>query len=62
MLRVNTETCIGCGACEANCAFGAITVEDGIAVVDDSQLFHSTQQLSANFEKLSFSAYPANKM
>jgi electron transfer flavoprotein alpha subunit len=36
MLIVNTETCIGCGACEANCAFGAITVEDGIAVVGES--------------------------
>jgi electron transfer flavoprotein alpha subunit len=36
MLIVNTETCIGCGVCEANCAFGAITVEDGIAVVADT--------------------------
>ncbi len=36
MLIVDTETCIGCGICEANCAFGAITVEDGIAVVGDT--------------------------
>ncbi|MCI5114246.1 MAG: electron transfer flavoprotein subunit alpha [Candidatus Electrothrix sp. AX1] len=36
MLIVNTETCIGCGVCEANCAFGAITVENSIAVVGDS--------------------------
>ncbi len=36
MLKVNTETCISCGICEANCAFGAITVEDGIAVVGDA--------------------------
>ena len=36
MLIVDTETCIGCGVCEANCAFGAITVEDGIAVVGDT--------------------------
>jgi electron transfer flavoprotein alpha subunit len=36
MLIVDTETCIGCGVCEANCAFGAITIEDGIAVVGDT--------------------------
>ncbi|MCI5117412.1 MAG: electron transfer flavoprotein subunit alpha [Candidatus Electrothrix sp. LOE1_4_5] len=36
MLIVNSETCIGCGVCEANCAFGAITVENSIAVVGDS--------------------------
>ncbi|MCI5219762.1 MAG: ferredoxin, partial [Candidatus Electrothrix sp. LOE2] len=31
MLIIDTTLCIGCGACEANCAFGAITVEDGVA-------------------------------
>jgi electron transfer flavoprotein alpha subunit len=36
MLIVDAEKCIGCGICEANCAFGAITVEDGIAVVGDT--------------------------
>ncbi len=36
MLIVDTDKCIGCGICEANCAFGAITVEDGIAVVGDN--------------------------
>ncbi|MCL7488148.1 MAG: electron transfer flavoprotein subunit alpha [Desulfobulbaceae bacterium] len=36
MLLVDSEKCIGCGVCEANCAFGAITVEDGCAVVNDS--------------------------
>ena len=35
MLIVDKEKCIGCGVCEANCAFGAITVEDGCAVVND---------------------------
>jgi len=35
MLQVDSEKCIGCGICEANCAFGAITVEDGCAVVND---------------------------
>lgn len=36
MLITDTTLCIGCGICEANCAFGAITVEDGIAVVGDN--------------------------
>jgi electron transfer flavoprotein alpha subunit len=36
MLIVDAEKCIGCGICEANCAFGAITVENGIAVVGDT--------------------------
>ncbi|GAB4335260.1 MAG: electron transfer flavoprotein subunit alpha [Desulfobulbaceae bacterium] len=36
MLIVDKEKCIGCGVCEANCAFGAITVEDGCAVVNDN--------------------------
>ncbi len=36
MLIVDADKCIGCGVCEDNCAFGAITVEDGIAVVADT--------------------------
>jgi electron transfer flavoprotein alpha subunit len=35
MLIVDKDKCIGCGVCEANCPFGAITVEDGCAVVND---------------------------
>jgi len=35
MLKIDKETCIGCGACEDNCPFGAIAVEDGVAVVND---------------------------
>ncbi|HEB49978.1 MAG TPA: electron transfer flavoprotein subunit alpha [Desulfobulbus sp.] len=35
MLKVDAEKCIGCGACEEQCAFGAIKVEDGCAVVGD---------------------------
>ncbi len=36
MLKVDSEKCIGCGVCEDQCAFGAITVEDGCAVVGDT--------------------------
>ncbi len=36
MLKIDTEACIGCGVCEDNCAFGAIKVEDGCAVVGDN--------------------------
>ncbi|MDH4318248.1 MAG: 4Fe-4S binding protein, partial [Desulfobulbaceae bacterium] len=35
MLIVDKEKCIGCGVCEANCAFGAISIEEGCAVVGD---------------------------
>ena len=35
MLRIDIEACIGCGVCEDTCTFGAITVEDGHAVVGD---------------------------
>ncbi|HHO47397.1 MAG TPA: electron transfer flavoprotein subunit alpha [Desulfobacteraceae bacterium] len=36
MLIVDKEKCIGCGVCEENCAFGAISVVDGCAVVNDN--------------------------
>ena len=36
MLIVDSEKCIGCGVCEEECAFGAITVEDGCAIVNDN--------------------------
>ncbi len=36
MLIIDCEKCIGCGVCEAECAFGAISVQDGCAVVDDN--------------------------
>ncbi|MDH4322479.1 MAG: electron transfer flavoprotein subunit alpha, partial [Desulfobulbaceae bacterium] len=35
MLKIDLDTCIGCGVCEANCAFGAITMEDGRPVVNE---------------------------
>lgn len=36
MLIVDCDKCIGCGVCEANCPFGAISVVDGCAVVDEA--------------------------
>ncbi len=36
MLIIDADVCIGCGVCEDTCAFGAITVEDGVAVVGDT--------------------------
>ena len=35
MLKIDSELCIGCGACEENCPFGAISVEDGLARVNE---------------------------
>ncbi len=36
MLIIDADVCIGCGVCEDTCAFGAITVEEGVAVVGDT--------------------------
>ncbi len=36
MLKVDSDICIGCGACEECCPFGAISVIDDCAVVGDS--------------------------
>ncbi len=36
MLKVNEELCIGCGICEDSCPFGAIKVQEGMAVVGDT--------------------------
>ena len=35
MLRIDRETCIGCGVCEEVCTFDAIAVVDGVAVVNE---------------------------
>ncbi len=35
MLKIDEKLCIGCGVCEENCAFGAITVVDDLAQVND---------------------------
>ncbi|MBC8208064.1 MAG: electron transfer flavoprotein subunit alpha [Desulfobulbaceae bacterium] len=36
MLIIDKDLCIGCGLCEASCAFAAIEVVDGCAVVGDA--------------------------
>lgn len=36
MLKVSKELCIGCGICVDSCPFGAIEIEDGLAVVGDT--------------------------
>ena len=36
MLQIDKDLCIGCGICEDQCAFGAIHVADGTAVVGDA--------------------------
>ncbi|NIA08699.1 MAG: electron transfer flavoprotein subunit alpha, partial [Nitrospiraceae bacterium] len=36
MLRVDRERCVGCGGCVEVCAFGAMCVEDSVAVVDSN--------------------------
>jgi len=35
MLKIDIDSCIGCGVCESTCTFGAIKVVDGLAVVGD---------------------------
>ncbi len=36
MLLIDIDACVGCGLCEANCAFDAIHVVDGIAEVNEN--------------------------
>ena len=34
--QINHNECIGCGACAANCPIDAISLRDGVYVVDES--------------------------
>lgn len=36
MLKIDKDACIGCGVCEDTCTFGAIKVENDVAVVGDN--------------------------
>lgn len=35
-VQIKAELCVGCGACVPECPVGAITLEDGKAVVSDA--------------------------
>jgi len=34
-IRIIIENCTGCGVCESNCPFGAIEMQDDVAVIDE---------------------------
>lgn len=53
MLKIDLEACIGCGVCESNCAFGAITMEDGHPVVNEKCTLCGTCVDSCEVEALS---------
>lgn len=36
MLQINKELCTGCGQCIDMCPFGALTIQDNKAVVEES--------------------------
>lgn len=36
-MKVNQETCIGCGACAATCPVEAISLVDGKATIDQEK-------------------------
>ncbi len=36
MARCVNDSCIACGACEGTCPVGAISIQDGKAVVDEA--------------------------
>lgn len=52
MLIVDNDQCTGCGVCEDNCAFGAIEVVDGLAVVGDTCTLCGACVESCEFEAL----------
>ena len=37
MMEILQEQCVGCGCCADACGFGAVTVQDGVAVVASAQ-------------------------
>ncbi len=53
MLIVNSELCTGCGDCEGQCAFGAIEVVDGCAIVNEECTLCGACVDGCDFEALS---------
>ena len=35
MLKIDTDKCVGCGACVDACPVEAIKMDDGVAVIDE---------------------------
>ncbi len=60
MLIVDSDLCVGCGLCEENCAFGAIEVVDGIAVVGESCTLCGSCVDSCEVEALSLEGVEKN--
>ena len=36
-IKINKETCVGCGACVAQCPFGALSLVDNCAFVEETK-------------------------
>ena len=36
-IEILQDKCVGCGACLSSCPYGAITMQDNLAVIDDDK-------------------------
>lgn len=53
-LKIITENCVGCGACEGGCPFGAIELVDGTATIKDTCTLCGACVSSCSFEAIDF--------